>query len=112
MSDVKGDQRTAPRIATRPGGLAPSRSGEPAPLEDEFGDEPLSEFMTAVLGSTSRHGEWEPADITRVFALMGNADLDFRRALLPQSAAPCYQVMRSSPTKLMPCDEALSTGSR
>lgn len=41
------------------------------------------ETVAAVLGSASRKGEWEPADITQVFSLLGNASLDFTRALLP-----------------------------
>ncbi len=83
MSRVRKEERTAPRLATRPGALAPSEGDEPA-RDDEFSDELSSETVTAVLGTASRRGEWEPADITRVFVLMGNATLDFRRALLPE----------------------------
>ena len=45
-------------------------------------DDVRVETVVAVLGGASRRGEWEPADITRVFALMGNAKLDFGKALL------------------------------
>jgi hypothetical protein len=49
---------------------------------DLHDDVPETETIAAVLGSASRKGEWEPAEITRVFTALGNADLDLRRALL------------------------------
>ena len=45
-------------------------------------DGPETETIAAVLGSASRKGEWEPAEVTRVFTALGSADLDLRRALL------------------------------
>jgi hypothetical protein len=72
-------ERSAAEVASRddePRGLL-----EPHEFEDD-GGAPISETIAAVLGSSTRRGEWEPADVTRVFALLGSADLDFTRALL------------------------------
>ncbi len=76
MAGTREKHSTVPELATRPERAA-------VPLErHDYEDEPTAETITAVLGSASRRGEWEPADLTRVFAVLGNADLDFRNALL------------------------------
>ena len=79
MAETRDRHSTAPELATRPESAAVpvDRAG----LHD-YEDEPTSETIAAVLGSASRRGEWEPADRTRVFAVLGNADLDFRNALV------------------------------
>lgn len=71
-------ERIAAELATRE-----AHDLEPGQSEQYVPDELETETLVAVLGSSSRKGEWEPADITRVFAFCGNADLDFTRALLP-----------------------------
>jgi hypothetical protein len=79
MAETRDKHSTAPELATRP-----ERTAVPVDRDDlrDYEDEPTSETITAVLGSASRRGEWEPADCTRVFAVLGNAELDFRNALL------------------------------
>ena len=75
--------------STRPGErraaeLTTREAHELQPHRGEEVDEELeSETLIAVLGNSSRKGEWEPADITRVFVFCGQANLDFTRALLP-----------------------------
>ncbi len=72
-------ERTALQLASRQ-----TRTEDlPAPTTDEYDEGLVVETVAAVLGQASRKGEWEPADITRVFAFCGQADLDFTRALLP-----------------------------
>jgi predicted membrane protein len=71
-------ERSAAELSTR----------EASDLEQRHRDEVVveeleSETLIAVLGNSSRKGEWEPADITRVFVFCGQANLDFTRALLP-----------------------------
>ena len=71
-------ERSAAEIATR------DDPADPGLEPHEFEGEALSsETVAAVLGRSSRRGEWEPADIVRVFSVLGQADLDFTRALLP-----------------------------
>lgn len=39
-----------------------------------------SELMAAIMGGVTRRGPWTPARLTRIVALMGGAELDFREA--------------------------------
>ena len=78
------EQRASPELATQHRDAA--RREEAAQREEGALYEPAEltrETVAAVLGSASRNGEWEPADVTQVFSLLGNASLDFTRALLP-----------------------------
>ena len=76
--ETRQRERSAAEIVTRDDSA--DRRLEPHEFE---GEALTSETITAVLGSSSRRGEWEPADVTRVFSLLGQVDVDFTRALLP-----------------------------
>jgi len=49
--------------------------------DDDYDSVP-SETVLALLSGVSRKGEWDPAELTTVFAVMGNASLDFTKAML------------------------------
>ena len=92
MADTtrKTPAQTQPELATRPSsGTRPSPESavserrELPELPDEYDAEPETSTLVSVFGSSSRTGEWEPPDITRAFAVFGNATLDFTEALLP-----------------------------
>ena len=76
MATTRERRSFAPDLATRP-----ESAGVPVQADD-YDEEPVSETITAVLGTAKRRGEWEPTDYTQVFAVLGNAELDFRRAFL------------------------------
>ena len=54
------------------------------PATDPDSDEPYaeSETLLAILSGVQRKGEWEPAEVVRVYAVMGGAELDFCDAVL------------------------------
>jgi hypothetical protein len=43
----------------------------------------LHQTIVAIMGGADRKGSWAPAKLTRVFALMGGASLDFRDVRMP-----------------------------
>ncbi len=69
-------ERQKIEIEVRPEPAPPSRNREP----DSY---PETESILALLSQVTRRGEWEPPERLRVFACMGRAVLDFRRAVLP-----------------------------
>jgi hypothetical protein len=48
------------------------------------------ETLVALLSGVQRRGAWEPAEHTRVFAVMGGADLDFREAILVEGVTELW----------------------
>ena len=85
MADTtrKTHAQAPPELARRPTSeTAVSARSERPELPEEY-DEPETATLVSVFGSSSRAGEWEPPDITRAFAVCGNATLDFTEALLP-----------------------------
>jgi hypothetical protein len=65
--------------------VVPDRADAPAVRRrrPELEPEPETETILAVLSQVTRRGEWEPSERVRVFACMGRAVLDFRKAILP-----------------------------
>lgn len=63
--------------------LEPRDRPVPAPVED-------SETLLAILSGVQRKGEWEPAELVRVFAVMGGAELDFREAVLVEGVTELW----------------------
>lgn len=65
--------------------LAVTPAAAPAPARPQPA-EPLgrreSQMMVAIMGGVTRRGQWTPARQSRLFALMGGAELDFREAEL------------------------------
>jgi hypothetical protein len=55
--------------------------GLPSPARPEHIRE--SQFLVSIMGGTERKGSWTPARTTRVLAVMGGTELDFREAHLP-----------------------------
>lgn len=60
--------------------LAPQTGPAPAPLEISRADK---KTFVAIMSGVERSGAWRPPKRSRLVALMGGAELDFREALLP-----------------------------
>ena len=69
-------QRSHPEVDTRTQGSLARQS------DDEEFEGRRSETVLALMSGVSRKGEWDPAELTTVFAVMGNASLDFTKAML------------------------------
>ncbi len=65
-----------PKIELEVCSVPATRNREPEPY-------PETETIFALLSQVTRRGEWEPPERMRVFACMGRAVLDFRKAVLP-----------------------------
>lgn len=77
MAERTDERQSARQVVTH-------AASEGSRRNDDYPPEELtSETVVAVLGGSSRRGEWAPADITRAFCLCGSVDLDFTKALLP-----------------------------
>lgn len=55
----------------------PASRPRPLPSENQ-----AAEHLVAILGGVERKGRWAPARETRILAIMGGAELDFREAVL------------------------------
>jgi len=61
----------------------PMRVERPAPAPTPLPSEiPASQTLLAIMGGAERKGRWVPARVTRVLAMMGGVELDFREARL------------------------------
>ncbi len=63
--------------------VRPEAEPEPATRNREPDSYPETESIVALLSQVTRRGDWEPPERLRVFACMGRAVLDFRKAVLP-----------------------------
>jgi len=59
----------------------PAKEGSPVELNS--GKVSKSSIIFALLGGAERRGVWRPARSTKVVALMGGVDLDYRKAVFP-----------------------------
>ncbi len=87
-------ERQGIEIEVRPEAEAPSRNREPDPY-------PETERILALLSQVTRRGEWEPPERLRVFACMGRAVLDFRKAALPPGITEVHALSLMGSVKII-----------
>ena len=93
--DRSDSAQVVPAVALVPAASATPALAESAPLVGSSGQAlavrsagglaPMSgkRRLLALMGGVSRRGPWSPSDSSRVYAVMGGVELDFREAELP-----------------------------
>ena len=80
LSELNGLLQDLPALATPPAAVAVPASAALPRVATHAREQ---QHFIAVMGGVDKRGQWEPAQKTYCYCLMGGASLDFREALLP-----------------------------